>query len=70
MAWSPLCCHGNVTVDISWNFAMSITVQSFSFIQKKSSVNDNNDNNNSKNKNNNMIKASFNTCHHFYNNLL
>ena len=55
------------TFIISWNFALStgITVQSFSFIQKKSSVNDNNDNNNSENKNNNMNKASFNTCHPF-----
>ena len=32
-----LWCHGNVTVDISWNFVMSKTaVQSFSSIQKKS----------------------------------
>ena len=36
--WSPLCCHGNVTVEISWNFVVSATtVQSFSSIQKKSS---------------------------------
>ena len=34
-AWSPLCCHGNVTVEISWNFVVSATtVQSFSSIQK------------------------------------
>ena len=26
---------GNVTVDISWNFMMIVTVQSFSSIQKK-----------------------------------
>ena len=37
-AWSPLCCHGNVRVEISWNFVVSATtVQSFSSIQKKSS---------------------------------
>ena len=37
-AWSPLCCHGNVTVDILWNFVMRVTtIQSFSSIQKKSS---------------------------------
>ena len=37
-AWSPLCCHGNVTVDISWNHVMSVTTtQSFSSMQKKSS---------------------------------
>ena len=36
-AWSPLCCHGNVKVDVSWNFVMSVTtVLSFSSIQKKS----------------------------------
>ena len=35
-AWSSLCCHGIVTVDLSWIFVMSITpVQSFSSIQKK-----------------------------------
>ena len=35
-AYSPLCCHGNLTVDMSWNFVMSITtVHSFSFKQKK-----------------------------------
>ena len=28
-AWSPLCCHGNVTVDISWNFVMSATTVLF-----------------------------------------
>jgi len=37
-AWSPLCCHGNVRVEISWNFVVSVTtVQSFSSIQKQSS---------------------------------
>ena len=31
-------CHGNVTVDILWNFVMSVTtVQSFSSIQEKPS---------------------------------
>ena len=35
-AWGPLCCHANVTVQISWNFVVSeTTVQSFSSIQKK-----------------------------------
>jgi len=34
-AWSPLCCHGNVTVEISRNFVLiATTVQSFSSIQK------------------------------------
>ena len=37
-AWRPLCFHGYVTVEISWNFAVFVTtVQSFSSIQKKSS---------------------------------
>ena len=37
-AWSPLCCHGNVTVGISWNFVVSTsTIHSFNSIQKKSS---------------------------------
>ena len=37
-AWSLLCCHGNVTVDVSWNFVMRVTtVQSFSSVQKTSS---------------------------------
>ena len=36
MTCDPLCYHGNVTMDISWNFVMSVTtVQSFSSIQKK-----------------------------------
>ena len=34
-AWSPLCCHGNVRVDMAWNFVMSVaTSQRFSSIQK------------------------------------
>ena len=36
-AWS-LCFHGNVTMDISWNFGMSVTtVQSFTSMKKRSS---------------------------------
>ena len=31
----PLCCHGNVTVDISWNFVSVTTVLSISPMQKK-----------------------------------
>ena len=38
IACSPLCCHRKFTVEISWNFVMSVTtVQSFSSIQKKPS---------------------------------
>jgi len=37
IACSPLYCHRKFTVEISWNFVMSVTtVLSFSYIQKKS----------------------------------
>ena len=34
-AWSLLCCHGNVTVDVSWNFVMSVTTTKFQLYTEK-----------------------------------
>ena len=35
MAWNLLCCYVNVTVDVSWNFVMSVTTTKFQFYTEK-----------------------------------